>query len=121
VGRVIEVSGSRAKVRLLTDPLFSVGIALPEVPEYGLATGVAPGEDLEVTLVDDPGTKPGHIVLSSGMEQSRSRVPKGLVVGIVSRVDAPQGELSLRVRVRPSVDITRLEFVSVVLWKPAGE
>lgn len=118
VGRVVEVASGRARVRLLTDPQFSVGVALPEVPEYGLTTGSGAGRDLELTLVDDPGTRPGAIVLTSGTEQSRSRVPKGLIVGVVSDVQAVEGELSLRASVRPSVDLDRLEFVSVVLWTP---
>jgi rod shape-determining protein MreC len=120
VGRVVEVSDSRSKVRLLSDPLFSVGVSLPEVPEYGLATGAGAGEDVQVSLVDDTATRPGNIVTSSGTDQARSLVPKGLVVGVVSDVEEVQGELSLRVRVRPSVDLERLEFVAVLLWKPPG-
>lgn len=116
VGRVVEVSGSRARVRLLTDPAFSAGVSLPEVPEIGVASGAGADRPLEVSLVDDPATRPGVIVVTSG---ERSLLPKDLIVGTVTEAVQIEGELSLRVRVEPAVDLTRLEFVAVLLWKPA--
>ncbi len=116
VGRIVEVSTSRARVRLLTDPAFSVGVSLPEVPEIGIATGAGAGRPLEVSLIDDPATRPGVLAVTSG---ERSLLPKDLIVGVVSEAVEIEGELSLRVRVEPAVDLDRLEFVAVLLWKPA--
>ena len=54
VGTVIDVGRNFAKVRVLTDPVFAVGVRAPKHPGSGAATGTASGQrgsrDL---LVDD--------------------------------------------------------------------
>jgi rod shape-determining protein MreC len=116
VGRVIEVSGSRSTVRLLTDPASAVAVRLPSGAS-GVAEGRGPGRPLTVDLVDvDTMVGVGDVVLTSGLEGSAlpSYFPASLVVGEVVAHAPEPGEQQLDLRVRPAADLDRLAFVRVI-------
>lgn len=116
VGRVLDVSVSRAVVLLLVDRGFSAGIRLASSGDTGSATGGGRGRPLRLDLID-PATvvAPGEVVLTSGLQ---SRFPAGIPVGRVGRADTPTNALQQDIAVDPVVDLRRLAFVSVLQWPP---
>lgn len=116
VGRVIEVSDSRAKVLLLTDPRMSVGIRLAGSGETGVTKGLAGKDVLQVDLID-PSTQVDEqeLAVTSGLQQAR--FPPGIPVGTVASVSTRRGALQKDLRVAPLADLDRIEFVEVLLWK----
>ncbi|HVM40525.1 MAG TPA: rod shape-determining protein MreC [Acidimicrobiia bacterium] len=117
VGRVVDVSQTRSKVLLLTDPRMSVGVRLAGSGETGVTRGLAGKDVLEVDLVDpDVPTEKNELVVTSGLQQSR--YPPGLPVGTVASVSSRPGSLEKDLRVLPLADLERLEFVKILLWEP---
>lgn len=118
VGTVIDVGRNFAKVRVLTDPVFAVGVRAPKHPGSGAATGTASGQrgsrDL---LVDDfdPQAKVlrGDEIVTSPLS---TKFPPDLLVGSVTKVVDLPGGFSRNVYVRPYVDLGALEDVSVLFW-----
>lgn len=117
VGRVVDVSRTRATILLLSDSTFRVGVRLPN-DDVGVVQGEGEGEALSVDLVE-PSTpvKKGDVVVTSGLQQSR--FPPGIPVGRVRATRTDPGALRQKVRVDPVVDLGRLRFVKVLQWSPA--
>lgn len=116
IGRIIDVSDTRAKVLLLTDPRMSVGIRLAGTEdEVGVTTGLAGKDVLQVDLIDpDTQVEEDELVITSGLQQAR--FPPGIPVGTVASVSTRRGALQKDLRVAPLADLDRLEFVEVLLW-----
>jgi rod shape-determining protein MreC len=116
VGRVSEVSATRATVLLLTDPTSIVGIRFPN-NDIGVATGTGPSAPLRVDLAD-PKTplKVGEVLFTSGLQGGL--YPTGIPVGKVRSVKLSTGGLQQDVTLDPVVDLSRLEFVKVLEWAP---
>lgn len=116
VGRVVDVSKTRAVVLLITDQTVSVGVRLAS-GEVGVANGHGARSPLSVEHIP-PGTKveKGELVVTSGLQQSR--YPPSIPVGTVRSATSATGALSIEVRVTPAVDLRRLTFVKVLLWSP---
>lgn len=116
VGRVTDVSDSRAKILLLTDPRMSVGIRLAGSGETGVTQGLAGKDVLQVDLIDpDTPVSEDELVVTSGLQQAR--FPPGLPVGTVVSVSTRRGALQKDLRVAPLADLDRLEFVEVLRWR----
>jgi rod shape-determining protein MreC len=117
VGRVVETSGRRASVLLLTDRTSSVGIRLSGSGDVGVTEGRGEGNPLVVDLID-PSTKvkTGEVAVTSGLQQSV--FPPGVPVGRVVVARARPGELRQEVTLRPVVDLRRLAFIEVLQWSP---
>ncbi len=115
VGRTIEVSETRSKVLLLTDPRMAVGIRLAGSGETGVTEGLAGRDVLQVDLVQpDTPVEEDELVVTSGLRQAR--FPPGIPVGTVASVSTRRGALQKDLRVRPLADLERLEFVEILLW-----
>ncbi|MDP9387097.1 MAG: rod shape-determining protein MreC [Actinomycetota bacterium] len=114
VGRVLEVSGRRSTVLLLTDPSSNVGVRFAS-GDVGVATGRGQRSSLRVDLID-PVTKvePGEAVVTSGLQHSV--FPPGIPVGKVVAATSSSGALQQDVTVAPFVDLRRLVFVKVLQW-----
>lgn len=112
VGRVIRTTAHSADVVLITDLLSAVD----SIVERSRARGVVEGKTEElctlryVLRTDDIQT--GDVLISSGLG---GVFPKGVPVGVVSRVDRKPFGISQDVDVRPAVDFSKLEEVLVVL------
>lgn len=118
VGRVVAVSGSRATVRLVTDPTSSVGVRLTNSGDVGVATGRGTDKHLGVDFITpDSVVKKGEVVVTSGLQQSE--FPPSIPVGRVTTVEDRTGEFQKLVRVAPVVDLNRLTFVKVLQWSPS--
>lgn len=120
VGKVVQVTGSRSTVQLITDPNFAVGIKLLPSQVTGTSFGQGRGEDLVVDTALEAGAedvpKPGASLTTSGID--RAAFPASIPVGKVKEVNETGGGLTLELVVRPMADTDRLAFVTVLLWEP---
>jgi len=116
VGRVVDVSRSRSTILLITDPASNVGVRLQSSGEVAVAQGDGAGKPLPVDLVG-VATKvsEGEAVVTSGLQGSV--FPPDVPVGRVRTARVEPGALSQQVTIDPVVDLGRLEFVKVLLWK----
>jgi len=114
VGRVDLVTGSSARVRLITDPLVSVGVRVQDTNQTGAVTGR--GDDvlqLDVFDATEPAVE-GAVLVTDG-----SRFPPGVVVGFVRETKEAEVGFALRTTVDPAAAFSELDFVKVVVgWSP---
>jgi rod shape-determining protein MreC len=116
VGRVILPSPRASTVQLLIDRNAAAGALLERTRAQGVVVGVG-GDELRMDYV--PGTadvRAGDLVITSGID---GIYPKGFVIGTVEAVERGPGTYH-EIRVRPSVDFSRLEEVLVVLTAAPG-
>ncbi len=119
VGRITEVSKIRSTVLLITDRQSNVGVRLANSGEPGVARGDGSRNPLPVDLITtEVPVAVGEPVVTSGLE--RGLFPAQIPVGRVRSVTEPPGALQKDILVDPVVDLVRLEFVRVLLWKPTG-
>jgi rod shape-determining protein MreC len=117
VGRLIEVSKLRSTVLLITDPSSSVGVRLTGSGEQGVAGGGGASEPLRVDLVStDAKLAEGEPLVTSGL--AGGLFPAQIPVGRVRSATVPPGALQQDLTIDPLVDLRRLEFVRVLLWRP---
>jgi rod shape-determining protein MreC len=112
IGRVLRTTANTADVVTVLDLLSAVD----SIDERSRARGVVEGltEDtceMRYTVRTDD-IQQGDILVTSGLGGT---FPKGIPVGVVSRVDRKQFGITQYVEVRPSVDFRTLEEVTVVL------
>lgn len=118
VGRVVEVTGHRSLVRLLTDPRFAVAVKLPTSGDQGLLKGRGPDRDLEIDLVSEKSTaKVGDAVLTSG--EDGSLFPAELPIGTIATAQRDASSLQLQLTAKHSADLNHLSYVKVLLWSPS--
>ncbi len=110
VGRVVLVTGPYAKVQLVTDRAASVGAMVERTRRQGVVRG-AGGGALEMDFVPlQADVREGDQVVTAGIDGIYAR---GVPVGTVIEV-SPGNELFHRIRVRPAVDLGRLDQVWVI-------
>lgn len=113
VGRVIDVSSSRATVLLITDSTSGVGVRDTRSEVVGIAQGQSGKSDMAMQFVDpDANIKKGDIVVTSGLQDGR--FPAGIPVGTVKRVEKDASGLTKDVSLTPVVDIGRVSIVSIL-------
>lgn len=119
VGRIVQATGSRAVVQLITDPSSVIGIRLATSGELGVARGtgadrplsVASGIDVQIDIPDD------ELVTTSGMD--RSIYPPDVPVGTVSRVTLSTDQRQKDLAILPLAQLGQLTYVKVLIWEPA--
>ncbi|MBF0331319.1 MAG: rod shape-determining protein MreC [Candidatus Omnitrophica bacterium] len=111
VGKVAEVSRSSSKVILVNDPGFSVAVVNRRSREAGLLSGSLSGECRLSYLSADSDVETGDELVTATLSTS---FPEGLLVGTVLEVYAPGGISDARARVKPTIDVARIEEVLVV-------
>jgi rod shape-determining protein MreC len=111
VGRVVGDPAARAaRVQLLIDRNAGAGAIVDRSRAGGVVTG--DGSALKMDYVSDlADVVAGDVVVTSGLD---GIYPKGFVIGEVVSVDRGPGAYK-RIAVRPSVDVSSLEEVLVVL------
>jgi len=114
VGRIDQVTNSTARVRLITDPLVSVGVRVQESNETGVVTGQGTGMlRLEMFEATEP-VVAGNTVITDG-----SRFPPGIAVGTVTKTADAQVTFALRTDASPAVELSKLDYVKVIVgWSP---
>jgi rod shape-determining protein MreC len=104
---------------LVTDATFNVGVRLATSGDVGIAQGRGRGERLRVDLVEaTTAVSVSELAVTSGLQQST--FPAGIPVGEVTSDRLPAGGIQREVRLRPTVDLSRLTVVKVLQWSPEG-
>jgi rod shape-determining protein MreC len=114
VGRVDIVSARAARIRLITDPIVSVGVRVLSTNETGIVTGKGDGPlRLEMFRAKEPVSQ-GDRVVTDG-----SRFPPGIPVGNVVRAADAEVGFVLRGEVDPAARLSEIDFVKVIIgWSP---
>ena len=116
VGRVVQVSRSRAMVRLITDPGSSVGVRFTRSNEVGIAEGEGAQRKMSVGFVEiNVELRARELAVTSGLNDSV--FPPGIPVGRVATAHASPGELQQDVTMQPVSDLSHLRFVRVLQRK----
>ena len=117
VGKVIEVWNGGAKIQVLTDPEFSVGVQTPGHGASPATTGIASGQvgshDLSVEF--DAGTR---VLTDDALVTSPQSTlfPSGLPVGTIRTATNQPGNTGVNATVTPYVHLGALQHVTVLLW-----
>jgi rod shape-determining protein MreC len=112
VGKVAEVSRSKSKVILLTDPQFSVAALIQGPRESGLVSGTLQGFCRMRYIRSDAQVTVGDAVITSKLSSS---FPEGLLIGEVISVKDSSKAPSVECLIRPSVAFSQIEEVLVIL------
>lgn len=114
VGRVVQVSGTRSNVRLITDPRSSVGVRLSRAGDLGVVEGVGPDLPLDLGLVAvGTDVAEGELLVTSGIDDSF--FPGGIPVARVRQASAGEADLEQDVEAEPVADLARLRHVEVLM------
>lgn len=118
VGRILRASPHAATVIMLTDPSFRLSIITREGRTPGIVSGVSGSEPrLEVAYVAQTAhIDPGDTLVTSGMDDL---FPKGIPVGVVTKVMPGNETLFQQVQAKPLVDADYLE--EVILLRKDGD
>lgn len=111
VGQVTEVTGSSAKVRLITDSGSGVAVIVQRTRGEGVVRGSVEGKLTLDFVAKEKAPVKGDVLVTSGMGGA---FPKGVVVGEVTDVAAAQADLFPRVSATSRVAIDRIEEVLVL-------
>lgn len=108
VGRVTEAGDHSSQVMLITDPDSAVSVLIQRSRVQGVFVGRPDGTGSVKYLPHDADVQEGDIVLTSGLG---GVFPKGIRTGTVASVKPHPGGLFKTVRIRPSVNFSRIEEV----------
>ncbi|MBV9660975.1 MAG: rod shape-determining protein MreC [Acidimicrobiales bacterium] len=128
VGSVVSASSHAATIRLIVDPSFVAGVALPG-GNLGYAQGQGATHALKVTVIAQhtggtgssvqlppPTLKVGDPVITSGLKYEN--FPAGIPVGQVTRAVVPPGASEPDITMTPLASLNNLDFVQILLWSP---
>lgn len=111
VGQVVDVTPFDAQVRLITDSASGVAVLVQRTRANGIVRGALEGP-LSLDFVETRlAPVVGDVLITSGLGGT---YPKGIVVGDVTAVSAPQADLYAVITVASRVDIDRIEEVLVM-------
>ena len=116
VGRVILVSGSYAKVQLITDRAAAASAVIERTRRQALVRGGDDGLELDFVPLQ-ASVEPGDRVLTAGTD---GIYPRGIPIGTVVQV-GKGSELFRRVVVTPAVDFAMLDRVYLLESETAPE
>ena len=112
VGHVIHSSAKSSKVLLITDSRSAIDSLFQETRTSGVTVGTGEKNCQMKFVPISAEVNIGDKVISSGLG---GVFPKGLVVGVVGDVVKQKQELFQEITVIPSVDLSNLEEVVVIL------
>jgi rod shape-determining protein MreC len=118
VGRVLRSAPNAATVLLLTDPGFRLAVVSQKSRTPGIAVGALRSRhQLEVTYVSQTANlEEGELLVTSGVDRA---FPKGIPVGVVTKITPGAETLFPTVLARPAADLDSLE--EVVMLRPRDE
>ena len=111
VGKVIVTGPSVSTVLLITDPNSKIGVLIQRTRQQGILFGTSSGGCRMKYISLEPEVKLGDMVETVGF---RGLIPKGLVVGTVTRVWKEPGQIYQVAQIKPLTDLDRLEEVVCV-------
>ena len=110
IGKIYRAYPSSSLVLLINDPSSGAGVILEKSRLQGILKGTSSGETVLQNVMSDEKIEIGENVLTSGGDHV---YPKGLPVGTVAEV-SPGPDIFLRVRIKPTARLDRLEEVLVL-------
>jgi rod shape-determining protein MreC len=114
VGRVVQASGKRATVLLLTDPSSGVAVRLEKSGGTGVASGRAGSNLLGLDFVNPTFKVTKNELVSTA---DSSRYPPNIPVGRVASVKTSPGAIEQTILVQPLADIARSSVVRVLKFR----
>lgn len=112
VGRLVSVSPNYSKVLLVIDQNSSVDCLIQRSRDKGIVKGLTSKICKLDYVVKTGEARENDLIITSGL----GRVfPKGFPVGRITEVENPPGELFKVIRLKPSVDFSKLEELLVIL------
>jgi rod shape-determining protein MreC len=124
VGKVTQVTGGTAEVRLITDASSAVTAQVMPAGASGVVRPlVGNPDDLLLDLIEgDRRVTEDTTVVTSGFTSSKveSLFPRGIPIGKVTKVDLDEFEQYQRVHIEPFADLRRFDIVQVLTRRPAN-
>jgi rod shape-determining protein MreC len=119
VGRVLRAAPGAATVLLLTDPGFRLAVVSQKSRTPGIAMGTPQSRhQLEIAYVPQTsGLEEGELLVTAGVDGT---FPKGIPVGVVTKITPGVETLFPTVQARPAADLDRLEEVALLLRRNEG-
>ncbi|MCK9363715.1 MAG: rod shape-determining protein MreC [Syntrophales bacterium] len=111
-GRIMETSWHSSRVLLMIDGTSNIDAIIQRSRTQGILQGTGKSGYKLKYIPPTADVLPGDLLLSSGMA---GVFPKGLIIGIVSKIEPQKNELFQKIDVSPSVDFSRLEEVLILL------
>ncbi len=111
VGRVVSVTDTSARIRLITDPTMRVAVRVDRTGETGVLTGRGGGLlVLEMLNTNTALVEDDLLVTADG------RFPAGIPVARVAEGAEAEVGFSLRTTATPAAELTRVDYVKVLVF-----
>jgi len=111
LGKIVEVTYSTSKVKLLTHPRIRVGALIQRSRQMGVIYGTADGECRMKYIAMDADVRSGDKVLTAPFSRL---FPKGILIGEIHQVWKEPGQLYMIASIKLAQDIHRVEEVLIV-------
>lgn len=111
VGRVVAVTDSVARVKLITDPTLVVAVRVERTGETGILRGRGGGPMVLEMFNTDAAVVEGDVLVTAD-----GRFPAGIRVAIVLEAARSEVGFALRTTARPAAAITSIDFVRVLVF-----
>lgn len=111
IGRVTDVYSNTAKITLITDPASAINAEAQNSGAKGIVNGEY-GLGIKMNMISQAQEiKEGDSVVTSGLG---GEMPRGLVIGKISRIDQSEGKLFQEASVFPEANLSDLRIVFMV-------
>lgn len=111
VGRVVAVTESSARIRLITDPTMRVAVRVERTGETGILTGRGGGLlQLEMFNTD------AALIVGDLLVTADGRFPAGIPVARVTEAAEAEVGFSLVTKAAPEAELSRVDYVKVLVF-----
>lgn len=110
-GRIIQVTSSGARVKLITDPATQINVKIQPSGSEAILTGSLTGDISLEQIPQDAEVAPGNLILTSGLG---GNYPSNIIVGQITSVRSQENALFQSASVQPVSDYETLEIVLVI-------
>jgi len=111
VGRVVAVTDTAARVRLITDPTMKIAVRVERTGEIGYLVGRGNGPMALEMINTNAVLVEGDLLVTAG-----SRYPAGISVARVAEAARAELGFTLRTTAIPTSEVTRVDFVEVLIY-----
>jgi rod shape-determining protein MreC len=111
VGRVVAVTATSARVRLITDPTMRVAVRVERTGEMGVLAGRGGGLLALEMLNTNAALVQGDLLVTAD-----GRFPAGIPVARVAQAARAEVGFSLRTTAAPEAELSRVDYVKVLVF-----
>lgn len=112
VGKVIETTGSTAKIMLISDPSLGVSAIVQRSRQEGLVCGTLGTLLMMKYLPEESDIIASDVIITSGLTPA---YPKGIAIGSVVEVSKEFSGLSCYALIKPAANLSNIEEVLVIV------